>query len=70
LAEPIQTVMRRHGVANPYEQLEGADARQGWYDARHCMNDGLAIPRRKGRLKTLTRQLTAWRPNWPGDLPV
>ena len=21
LAEPIQTVMRRHGVANPYEQL-------------------------------------------------
>jgi adenylosuccinate lyase len=22
LAEPVQTVMRRHGLANPYEQLK------------------------------------------------
>ena len=34
LAEPIQTVMRRHGVAESLRAAEGADSRQGWHDAR------------------------------------
>jgi adenylosuccinate lyase len=57
LAEPIQTVMRRYGVANPYEQLkELTRGKAGMTrDTLHAFIDGLAIPdTEKARLKTLT----------------
>ena len=34
LAEPVQTVMRRHGIAEPVRAAEGADARQGDHPGR------------------------------------
>ena len=34
LAEPVQTVMRRHGIAEPVRAAEGADARQGDHEGR------------------------------------
>ena len=45
LAEPVQTVMRRHGIANPYEQLKEltrgkAITREGLHTFIH----GLALP--------------------------
>ncbi|MDP2056594.1 MAG: adenylosuccinate lyase, partial [Thiobacillus sp.] len=57
LAEPIQTVMRRYGVANPYEQLkELTRGKAGMTRGTlHAFIDGLAIPdAEKARLKTLT----------------
>jgi len=57
LAEPIQTVMRRYGVANPYEQLkELTRGRAGMTrDTLHAFIDGLAIPdAEKARLKLMT----------------
>ena len=57
LAEPIQTVMRRYGVENPYEQLKALTrGRQGITRASlHAFIDGLALPNEvKGRLKKLT----------------
>jgi len=57
LAEPIQTVMRRYGVANPYEQLkELTRGKAGMTrETLHVFIDGLAIPdAEKARLKTLT----------------
>ncbi|WP_018077792.1 adenylosuccinate lyase [Thiobacillus denitrificans] len=57
LAEPIQTVMRRYGVAHPYEQLkELTRGKAGMTrDTLHGFIDGLAIPgAEKTRLKTLT----------------
>jgi adenylosuccinate lyase len=57
LAEPIQTVMRRYGVANPYEQLkELTRGKAGMTrETLHAFIDGLAIPdAEKTRLKTLT----------------
>jgi adenylosuccinate lyase len=57
LAEPIQTVMRRYGVANPYEQLkELTRGKAGMTrDTLHAFIDGLAIPEtEKARLKALT----------------
>ena len=57
LAEPIQTVMRRYGVANPYEQLkELTRGKAGMTrETLHAFIDGLAIPEaEKARLKTLT----------------
>ena len=56
LAEPVQTVMRRHGIANPYEQLKAltrgkAITRQGLHD----FIGGLAIPDdERARLLALT----------------
>ena len=57
LAEPIQTVMRRYGVENPYEQLK--DLTRGnvgmTRDTLHAFIDGLALPDDvKVRLKALT----------------
>jgi adenylosuccinate lyase len=56
LAEPIQTVMRRYGVPNPYEQLKaltrgkGGITREGLF----AFIDGLALPEdAKARLKAL-----------------
>jgi adenylosuccinate lyase len=59
LAEPIQTVMRRHGVAEPYEQLKaltrGRDAVTR--EALHAFIRGLAVPEaEKARLLALTPQ--------------
>jgi len=56
LAEPVQTVMRRHGVANPYEQLKALTRGKGI--SRQALQDfirGLAIPApEKERLLALT----------------
>ena len=57
LAEPIQTVMRRYGIANPYEQLKALTrGRTGMTrDALHAFIDGLTLPAdAKARLKSLT----------------
>jgi len=57
LAEPIQTVMRRYGVANPYEQLkELTRGKAGMTrETLHAFIDGLAIPQdAKIRLKAMT----------------
>ena len=56
LAEPVQTVMRRHGLPNPYDQLK--DFTQGKPITRELMQGfitGLAIPAEdKARLLALT----------------
>ena len=45
LAEPVQTVMRRHGVANPYEQLkELTRGKAITKDVLHAFIRGLDIP--------------------------
>ncbi|HZQ60460.1 MAG TPA: adenylosuccinate lyase [Casimicrobiaceae bacterium] len=57
LAEPIQTVMRRYGVANPYEQLKALTrGKTGMTrETLHAFIDRLAIPdEAKARLKALT----------------
>jgi adenylosuccinate lyase len=57
LAEPIQTVMRRYGIANPYEQLKALTrGKTGMTrEALHAFIDGLALPAEaKARLKALT----------------
>jgi adenylosuccinate lyase len=57
LAEPIQTVMRRYGVANPYEQLKALTRGKGGItrESLHVFIDGLAIPAgEKTRLKQMT----------------
>lgn len=59
LAEPIQTVMRRHGVRNSYEQLKELTRGKGGMtkDALHKFIDGLTIPEAE---KNRLRQLTPW----------
>ncbi len=56
LAEPIQTVMRRHGIANPYEQLKELTRGRRITEADlAAFIDRLAIPdEAKTRLKALT----------------
>ncbi len=56
LAEPVQTVMRRHGIANPYEQLkELTRGKAITKDALHAFIRGLAIaPEERERLLLLT----------------
>ena len=57
LAEPIQTVMRRYGVPNPYEQLKALTRGVTGMtrESLHAFIDGLAIPAdAKARLKALT----------------
>ncbi len=45
LAEPVQTVMRRHGIANPYERLkELTRGKAITKEALHAFIRGLAIP--------------------------
>ena len=46
LAEPIQTVMRRYGIANPYEQLKELTRGKGGInqDSLHAFIEDLAIP--------------------------
>ncbi|MEO8835398.1 MAG: lyase family protein, partial [Caldimonas sp.] len=56
LAEPVQTVMRRHGIANPYEQLKALT--RGKAITREVLHDfirGLALPPgERDRLLALT----------------
>jgi len=56
LAEPIQTVMRRYGVPNPYEQLKALTRGKGITRAAlHAFVDTLDIPvDAKASLKALT----------------
>jgi adenylosuccinate lyase len=56
LAEPIQTVMRRHGLEQPYEQLKALTRGQGMTEATlRQFIDGLALPgAEKDRLLALT----------------
>jgi adenylosuccinate lyase len=57
LAEPIQTVLRRHGLPDPYEQLKGLTRGKGpiTRDALHAFIRKLAIPtEEKERLLQLT----------------
>ncbi len=56
LAEPVQTVMRRYGVPNPYEQLKELTRGKGIEpNALRAFIDGLAIPdSEKARLRELT----------------
>jgi adenylosuccinate lyase len=46
LAEPIQTVMRRYGIANPYEQLKDLTRGKGGInkESLHAFISTLAIP--------------------------
>jgi adenylosuccinate lyase len=57
LAEPIQTVMRRHGIADPYEQLKELTRGRTGIDRQtlHAFIGGLSIPdEAKQRLLALT----------------
>jgi adenylosuccinate lyase len=56
LAEPVQTVMRRYGVPNPYEQLKELTRGKGIDPlALRLFIEGLAIPSaEKARLKEMT----------------
>ena len=57
LAEPIQTVMRRYGVPNPYEQLKALTRGKSGItrESLHAFIDALAIPAdARTRLKALT----------------
>ncbi|WP_151449102.1 adenylosuccinate lyase [Lacisediminimonas profundi] len=56
LAEPVQTVMRRYGIENPYEQLKELTRGKGISkDAMHEFIRGLAIPAdAKDRLLQMT----------------
>ncbi|WP_312601720.1 MULTISPECIES: adenylosuccinate lyase [Pseudomonas] len=56
LAEPVQTVMRRYGVANPYEKLKELTRGKGISaDALQTFIEGLDIPAEaKAELKALT----------------
>ena len=56
LAEPVQTVMRRYGIENPYEQLKELTRGKGIEkDALHAFIKALAIPEgEKTRLLQMT----------------
>jgi len=57
LAEPIQTVMRRYGVSDPYEQLKALTRGRAGIDrdTLHAFIRGLSIPAEaKDRLLALT----------------
>jgi adenylosuccinate lyase len=56
LAEPVQTVMRRYGIENPYEQLKELTRGKGiTRDALQTFINGLAIPAdAKERLLAMT----------------
>ncbi|MBC7656000.1 MAG: adenylosuccinate lyase, partial [Frankiaceae bacterium] len=56
LAEPVQTVMRRHGLANPYEQLKALTRGHGISEqAMREFVAGLDLPEdAKTRLLALT----------------
>jgi adenylosuccinate lyase len=59
LAEPIQTVMRRYGIEDPYEQLKALTRGKDGItrETLHAFIAGLAIPERQ---KQQLLQLTPW----------
>ena len=48
LAEPVQTVMRRYGVENSYEQLKALDTRHGHYARRVARVRAWTVDSRRG----------------------
>jgi adenylosuccinate lyase len=57
LAEPIQTVMRRHGIEQPYEKLKALTRGRGGItrETLHAFIDTLELPPdARARLKALT----------------
>jgi adenylosuccinate lyase len=57
LAEPIQTVMRRHGIEQPYEKLKALTRGRGGItrETLHAFIDALELPAdARARLKSLT----------------
>jgi adenylosuccinate lyase len=56
LAEPVQTVMRRYGVENPYEQLKALTRGKGiTKEGLHAFIQTLSIPEaEKARLLEMT----------------
>ena len=42
LAEPVQTVMRRYGIENPYEQLKELTRGKGIIARMRCANSSAA----------------------------
>ena len=57
LAEPIQTVMRRYGIDEPYEKLKALTRGKSGItrESLHAFIDGLALPpEARARLKALT----------------
>jgi adenylosuccinate lyase len=46
LAEPVQTVMRRYGIENPYEQLKELTRGKG-ISKRRCATSSTAWPSRR-----------------------
>ncbi|MDR0246884.1 MAG: adenylosuccinate lyase [Burkholderiales bacterium] len=56
LAEPVQTVMRRYGIEQPYEKLKELTRGKGiTRETLHAFIDGLALPETvKTQMKTLT----------------
>jgi adenylosuccinate lyase len=56
LAEAVQTVMRRHGLPNPYEQLKELTRGKAITQASmQAFIDGLALPEgEKQRLRAMT----------------
>jgi adenylosuccinate lyase len=57
LAEPIQTVMRRHGIEQPYEKLKALTRGRGGItrETLHAFIDTLGLPAdASARLKALT----------------
>ncbi len=64
LAEAVQTVMRRHGLPNPYEQLKALTRGQGiTAESMRAFVQGLELPAdAKQRLLEMTRAAT---PVWP-----
>jgi len=58
LAEPVQTVMRRYGIENPYEQLKELTRGKGvTQEALHAFIRSLAIPETE---KTRLLAMTPW----------
>lgn len=59
LAEPIQTVMRRYAIANPYEQLKELTRGKGGINKEtlHSFIQNLAIPENE---KQRLLQMTPW----------
>jgi hypothetical protein len=74
LAEPVQTVMRRHGIAEPYEQLKALTRGKAiTKDVLHRFIGGLAIPAaERDRLRIVPVHANGVRLDWdirPVDRP-
>lgn len=70
LAEPIQTVMRRYGVANPYEQLKALTRGKQESTVRHFNNSSsnsiFLLPREIACCNLHPGVISAWQRTWQG----